>query len=144
MSAFSSRTMRASDWSKLKHFEAKEFRSPDKMGYEFMLWLDQVRDIAGVPMHVTSSYRSPAYNKRVGGAADSAHCDVPCNAVDIGKRPTKADPHWNYARWRIVNAAIVCGCTRIGLYPNGSLHLDRTQDARPGQRLWVMVDNPSR
>lgn len=138
---FSSRTMQPADWKDIKFFAAAEFKNPEKMGYEFMKWLDEVRARAGVPMSITSSYRSPAYNAAVGGASDSAHTDVPCNAVDIGMRPRASDPNWNYSRFMIVRAAIDMGCGRIGSYANGSLHLDMTSDKRPSPRMWRVVGN---
>lgn len=131
--------MAPGDWRKLRHFTAAELPYPSKMGYEFILWLDKLRELAGVPITITSSYRSPEHNAQVGGAKNSAHTDVPCNAVDIGERPTTADPNWNYSRWRIVSAAISLGCTRLGSYANGSLHIDRTEDQRPGERMWRVV-----
>lgn len=141
--SFSTRTIQVADWPTIEFFKPHEFKNPEKMGLEFMQWLDQVRARAGVAMTVSSSYRTPAYNKAVGGAKDSAHTDVPCNAVDILKKPSPSDPNWNYARWRIISAAMELGCTRIGLYPNGSIHLDRSEHERPAPRLWVMVDNPA-
>lgn len=137
--SFSSRAMQARDWLRIKHFKPIEFKNPEKMGFEFMLWLDQLRAKCAVPMTITSSYRSPAYNKGVGGAKDSAHTDIPCNAVDIGMRPRPDDPNWNYTRWQIVMAARDLGCKRIGSYANGSLHLDRTEGQRPAPRLWRVV-----
>lgn len=131
--------MTAEDWAGIVHFRPGEFRHPDKMGVEFMRWLDELRRVANVPITVTSSYRTRAHNARVGGAADSAHCDVPCNAVDIGERPRASDPNWNYTRWQIVQAAMALGCQRIGLYANGSIHLDLTHDERPAPRLWRVV-----
>lgn len=140
---FSTRCMEPSDWVPLEpYFKPEEFNHPEKLGAEFMEWLLQVRLRAGVPMVVSSDWRDPA---RKVGAKDSAHGDVPCDSVDIRKptKPNPADPNWNYARWRIVNAAIELGCRRIGIYPNGSLHIDRTEHRRPHPRLWVMVDNPA-
>ncbi len=141
--SFSSRVMEPADWAVCPHFPPSEFKNPEKMGYEFMVWLEKVRVKANVPMTITSSYRSPAYNKRVGGAADSAHTDNPCNAVDIGMRPRPDDPNWNLSRWLIVMAARDLGCQRIGSYANGSLHLDRTEGQRPAPRMWRVVDNPA-
>lgn len=140
----STRTMRPSDWADIPYFKPSEFKHPEKMGYEFMLWLVKVRQLADVPIHITSSYRSPAYNRLVGGAADSAHTDVPCNAVDIGERPRPSDPNWNYSRWQIIHAAEKLGCRREGMYQNGSLHLDMTHGRRPAPRLWRVVNNPAR
>lgn len=137
---FSSRTMVAADWKTLRHFRPGEFVAPEKMGYEFMLWLDELRETCGIPFRVTSSYRSPAHNAKVGGANDSSHCDVPTNVVDLGKMPTPADPNWNLGRWIIVVAAIASGCKRIGIYQDGSLHIDRTEHERPAPRLWHVVN----
>lgn len=141
--AFSSRTMTPADWRGLTHFTPAEFKAPEKMGAEFMVWLDGVRQQADVSMKIISSYRTPAYNASVGGAKDSAHTDDPCDAVDIGKDPTPSDPNWNRARFKIMQAALAGGCQRIGFYPSGSLHLDRTEGQRPAPRLWNAVDNPA-
>lgn len=137
--AFSSRTMTAEDWTRIRHFRREEFREPEKMGYEFMLWLDELREKAGVPIPISSSYRSPAYNRQVDGAPRSAHTDTPCNAVDVPESPRSDDPNWNASRWAIVTAAIGLGCRRIGFYANGSLHIDRSEDSRPAPRLWRVV-----
>jgi uncharacterized protein YcbK (DUF882 family) len=137
--SYSTRVMRPEDWAGIKHFAPDEFAHPDKMGYEFMHWLDGVRGRAGVPMFATSGYRPPARNEAVGGAKDSAHMDVPCDAVDIGMRPRADDPNWNTTRFKIIEAAIALGCQRIGTYANGSLHLDRTEHKRPAPRMWRLV-----
>jgi uncharacterized protein YcbK (DUF882 family) len=133
--------MRPDDWKRIKHFTPAEFKHPDKMGYEFITWLDRLRELAGVPMVITSSYRDPAYNNSIGGARDSAHTDVPCNAVDIGERPRPDDPNWNFTRWQIVTAALRLGCMRIGTYADGSLHIDRSETKRPAPRMWRVVGN---
>ena len=127
------------DWELVRNFSPAEFKAPNRMGFEFMMWLDRLRTQAGVPMFITSSYRSPEYNAMVGGATDSAHSDIPCNAVDIGERRRPDDPNWNYTRWMIVSTAIMMGCKRIGSYANGSLHLDMSHDKRPAPRMWRVV-----
>lgn len=131
--------MRPSDWAEIKNFKPSEFKHPEKMGLEFVRWLDRLRKEAGVPITITSSYRSPEYNEGVGGASNSAHTDLPCNSIDIGERPRPDDPNWNHSRFQIVATAIKLGCTRIGTYANGSLHLDMTHDKRPGKRMWRIV-----
>jgi len=135
---FSSRKMTAPDWSLVApQFTPKDFNHPEKMGYEFMLWLHKVRLKAGVPMYPSSDYRDPARNAAAGGATKSAHMDDPCDAVDLaGKVP--GVPMSGKERLAIVQAALEMGCTRIGVYANGSVHLDRTEDRRPSS-LWVKV-----
>lgn len=142
--SISTRPMTTDDWRGIRNFGMSEFKQPYKMGKEFVMWLDKVREMAGVPMHPSSDYRTPEHNASVGGAKDSAHTDYPCEAVDIKMTPTPDDKNWNHARYRIITAALALGCTRIGMYPNGSLHLDRTEGERPGGRIWIAVDNPAR
>jgi uncharacterized protein YcbK (DUF882 family) len=131
--------MRPEDWVEIRHFTPEEFKQPLLMGWEFVRWLDALRERAGVPMVITSSYRSPERNEAVGGATDSAHCDIPCNAVDLGERPRPDDRNWNLTRWQIVATAMAMGCQRIGSYQDGSLHLDMTHDRRPAPRMWRVV-----
>lgn len=140
---FSTRVMLPSDWPRIRHFKPSEFTRPEMLGFEFMLWLDELRARVGLPIVITSSYRSPEYNRSVGGAKDSAHTDVPCNSVDIGRRPRPDDPNWNYTRARIILTAAEMGCERFGIYANGSLHLDRCEKHRPAPRIWTVVDNPA-
>lgn len=146
--SFSSRGMRTADWDMIRHFTPAEFKNPANMGYEFMLWLDRVwvkaHDL--VPrvrkfrMVISSSYRDPIYNKRIGGAKNSSHTDIICDAVDIrGIYDTYPDDmNWNKHRLKIDLAAKMLGCRRVGVYPDGSLHLDRTEDRRP-MGMWVRV-----
>jgi len=131
--------MLAADWQVVKHFKPEEFAAPTAMGVEFIRWLDVLREQAGVPIVITSSYRTKAHNAAVGGASNSAHTDVPCNAVDIGERRRPDDPNWNHSRYAIVSTAIALGCRRIGTYADGSLHLDMTHDTRPASVMWRVV-----
>lgn len=132
----STRTMTAADWPLLRYFKPTEFQHPEKMGFQFMLRLDALRLAAGVPMKVTSSYRTPAHNKAVGGAKDSAHVDDICEAVDIW-------PANSQHAFEIMRAAFLCGFERIGMYANGSFHFDTTGDVRPNRVLWHVVSNPA-
>lgn len=136
--SFSSRCMRPEDWDDIKHFKPEEFKRPLLMGYEFIKWLDKVREGAGVVMIVSSSSRTREHNEEVGGATDSAHVDIPCDAIDIRKNP-KTKTSWNNDRFQIVFTAYALGCKRFGIYQDESIHLDRTEGKRPAPRLWVKV-----
>lgn len=133
---FSTRTMQPADWPLLHHFKPTEFQHPEKMGFQFMVKLDHFREQAGVPFRITSSYRTPAHNKAVGGAKDSAHTDDICEAVDIW-------PANSHDAYEIMRAAFQCGYERIGMYANGSFHFDTTGDRRPNRVLWHVVGNPA-
>lgn len=136
--------MMPGDWPLLLHFKPAEFPAPEKMGYQHMLRLDRMRREAGVPCKVSSSFRTRKHNKAVGGAADSAHCDGDvdgelCEATDIM-------PLDSHGRFEIVRAAFLVGFERIGIYENGSIHVDSTGEPhghRPNRVLWHVVSNPA-
>ena len=71
----------------LKYFNRDEFDSPDEIGSgknmdsAFLHQLDKARDIAGIPFKINSGYRTPDYNKKIGGAAKSQH--LTASAADI-------------------------------------------------------------
>lgn len=77
--------------------------------------LQALRDKLGIPMLVTSAYRSPEHNKRVGGAKSSYH--MKGNAFDI--RMENQDPH------AFELAAREVGFRGIGYYTKqGFMHID--------------------
>lgn len=77
--------------------------------------LQALRDRLGKPMLITSAYRSPAHNKRVGGAKRSKHLD----AIAFDVRMENHDPHVFEAAARAV------GFTGFGYYRNsGFMHID--------------------
>ena len=70
----------------LRYFHEDEFIMGDENVYDHMDDIfrhtrDELRHCSGVPMKITSSYRSPSYNKGVGGAKKSMHLQG--RAVDI-------------------------------------------------------------
>lgn len=48
---------------------------------ELAINLQVLRDFLGEPIHINSSYRHPAYNKKIGGAPNSQH--LTASASDI-------------------------------------------------------------
>ena len=73
-----------------KNFNLKEFASKDgavtpepviKNLQELAENLQMLRDFLGISLHINSGYRSPAHNKKVGGAKFSQH--VEGKAADI-------------------------------------------------------------
>ena len=109
---------------KLRHFKEDEFHMAgapvfDKMQPEFLALLDECRERAGVSFKITSSYRTPEHNKRVGGAPNSMH--VQGMAVDIACNQGQA-------RWLIVKAAMELGLS-VGIMER-AIHLDN-RDGKP-------------
>ena len=88
--------------------------------------LQVLRDYLGEPLHINSAYRTPAYNKKVGGKPESQHmigkaADITCKSKSpkqlkaIIERLIKAKKLWFGG---------------VGLYP-GFVHVDiRTTVAR--------------
>ncbi|MCO6499666.1 MAG: peptidase M15 [Vicingus serpentipes] len=114
--------MKVQDWGQVKYFDAFEFDSPDlpgsgrEMDQEFILLLDQARELAGeqgqlegmkIVFSITSGYRTESHNKKIGGVSDSAH--LTGNAADIRVRNGKE-------RRIILNSLIKVGLDkRIGI-----------------------------
>lgn len=94
--------------------------------------LDEVRHIAGTPIKVTSAYRSPAYNKAVGGESMSYH--MAFMALDS---ISKKDPRWiagiakelRGRRFKLPTGGSFVFRGGIGIYPS-FVHIDtRGKDA---------------
>lgn len=73
----------------MQHFSASEFNLPDQMDPEFLLFLDAVRDRAGLSFNLKGDARTPQRNAEVGGVPTSLHLFDPankgfqCRAVDF-------------------------------------------------------------
>lgn len=70
----------------MKHFEPSEFKQNitivfDKMDINLLNNLDSLRELCGFSLTINSSYRSPEYNKQIGGAINSMH--ILGRAVDL-------------------------------------------------------------
>ncbi len=114
-----------------KNFNSKEFDSKDQRGSgllmdkDFMQMLQKARDIAGIAFIINSGYRTREYNKQVGGVANSSHCKG--LASDIAIRN-------NRERYIILNALIIVGFKRIGIYSN-FIHCDN-DNSLPMRVIW--------
>lgn len=78
-----------------KNFKVKEFACHD--GSDKILIDDNtvkklqfVRDYFGKPIHINSAYRTPTYNKKVGGATSSQHVKGTAADIAINGVPPKA------------------------------------------------------
>lgn len=104
-----------------KNFKAKEFACKDKsdaikIDSTVVGYLQAARDHFGVPIYINSAYRTPAWNKKVGGASKSYHMQG--RAVD---HHTKG----KIALLELAKFYESIGCRGIIVYPNsGFLHID--------------------
>ena len=88
--------------------------------------LQALRTALGKPLVLTSAYRSPEHNRRVGGAKNSLHMQ----SIAFDVRMDNHDPHEFEAAARLV------GFTGFGYYPrSGFMHID-TGPARSWGTPW--------
>jgi zinc D-Ala-D-Ala carboxypeptidase len=70
--------------------------------YTVAAWLEQARTVLGVPLLVTSGYRTPQHNREVGGASDSDHL----NGLAADFEPQGLTP---FQAYRQLKGAIAAG-----------------------------------
>ena len=101
-------------------FEYGECNSPDapdsyeQMDVAFLNKLTKAREIASIGFKITSGYRTPDHNEKVGGVSNSSH--TLGHAVDI-YAPTSRQ------KYIIINALLQAGFNRIGVAKN-FIHVD--------------------
>mgnify|MGYP003155548437 FL=1 len=120
-----------------KYFSEEELRCKGtgelKMMEEFMDKLILLRETIKQPLVISSGYRSPIYNERIGGSKNSAH--ILGKAVDIVCSGEKA--------FTIVKLATVLGFTGIGVQQRGEhskrfIHLDDVpKENKDMPRPWI-------
>lgn len=116
----------------MKYFSIAEFDSPDapgsgvNMDQELLELLDEMRAIYGKPIIITSGYRTPEHNAKVGGVDTSSH--LKGLAVDIAIKN-------NTERYEIIRIAMLLGIKRIGT-GKGFVHID-IDASKPQNVNWV-------
>lgn len=115
---------------RLWEFACRDGSDPVFIDTRLVQVLQSVRDHFGKPVTVTSGYRTPAYNKKVGGAAYSQHC---CGrAADIRVPGVPVETLAAYAEKLLPDTG------GIGRYPvrsgrpTGWVHID----TRPAKSRW--------
>lgn len=95
-----------------KYFSEKEMQrctpscSLQDLDPEALAKFDKARELAGIPFVINSAYRPKAWELSHGRNGNSAH--VEGTAFDI-RCHTPAN------RWKIIDALLKVGCTRIGI-----------------------------
>ena len=109
---------------KVRYFNYSEFDSPDVQGSGQMMdkrllkKLDEIREIVGEPIIITSGFRTPAHNESVNGVESSSH--LKGLAVDIAIRHSRM-------RFKLISALFEVGINRIGIADN-FIHIDIDPD----------------
>jgi|TARA_S200000501_G_scaffold222315_1_gene208532 uncharacterized protein YcbK (DUF882 family) len=113
----------------MKYFNESEFNNFDMMDKKLLSMLDEMREIYGYPIKITSSYRSPehpieAAKKQPGEHSYGAAVDI---VSDSGGKT-----------FRLVKAAIEVGFTRIGISrKKGFIHLGIGYPNAPEKTIWT-------
>lgn len=134
---------------KLKHFSPQELRHrmerpnngmPDKSLWKNIVAtvkaLDDLREHLGQPITLNSVYRSPAYNKSVGGATFSNHmwfCAIDWTLTD----PKRITVAFCEEVDKFLEARIKGGINKRagrGFYPGRFIHIDVDHEQTPGAR----------
>ena len=114
----------------MRYFTIDEFKCPDcgraEMNEDFLEMLDKARDIAGIPFVITSGFRCPSHNKKIGGRPNSAH--LRGLAADIAVTNSRA-------RFLILDALIKAGFRRMGIGKN-FIHVD-LDNTKPYPVIWT-------
>lgn len=103
-----------------KNFQVKEFACNDGtdevfIDVDLVFKLQEIRDRFGKPVIITSGYRTPSYNARIGGASSSYHTQG--RAIDFYIKGVKP-----YDVAHVAQGLYICG---IGCYyDDGFVHID--------------------
>ena len=99
------------------HAKGRGPKGPLLLNFDALDKLQELRSFIGKPFHVNSAYRSPEYNRFVGGASRSKHMEG--IAFDISMH--------NHNRTEFVHLARQFGFNGIGHY-NTFTHIDSRQN----------------
>ena len=120
INAYSKKTDGAKKLS--SNFQVKEFACKDGsdavlVAPRLVMVLQSIRDHFGAPITINSAYRTPQYNDKVGGAAQSQHCYG--TAADITVKGVAVETVAVYAR------KIMPDWGGVGIYKKqGFTHID--------------------
>jgi zinc D-Ala-D-Ala carboxypeptidase len=113
----------------MKYFNESEFKEFSKMDSNLLEKLDNLREVYGYPIKLTSTYRSPdhpieAKKSKPGEHAYGAAVDIAC----VGGEAT----------FKLVKAAIEVGFTRIGISrKNNFVHVGIGYEGAPPITIWT-------
>lgn len=110
--------------SQYHFFKDEETKGLDK---ELCAMLDWARGRAGVPFIITRGLSTILENDKVGGVQDSAHL----KGLGVDLACTDSND-----RFKMVQALLLAGFRRIGIYTDGHIHADRDLSL-PQDVIWI-------
>lgn len=111
---------------KLREFECRDGSHLVKLDERLLEKLQKMRDIIKKPIIVHSGYRTPEYNKKVGGAPRSQHLEG--KAADI--KVSGMNPH------EVAKFAKEVGFNGIGIYTHNGNWFTHV-DVRDTKSYWI-------
>jgi len=78
----------------LRHFQPSEFRHPELVQNDAAVWLDDIRDLCGFPLIVTSDARTPAENAAASGSSPTS-LHLQGRAFDL-RYPKTTEEVWRF------------------------------------------------
>ena len=113
----------------MKYFKESEFSDFSKMQPELINKLEELRELYGKPIHITSSYRSPEHPIEAAKEKPGEHTYGA--AVDIAAVG-------GYDAFELTKYAMQVGFTRIGVSrKNSFIHLGIGYPGAPEVTLWT-------
>ena len=109
-----------------KQIEGIQIASKTLINPDLVKYLQQIRDHFKVPITITSAYRCPVHNQRIGGATRSQHCQG--NAADIVVK--------GVAPREVAKYAESIGIKGIGLYETSADGHFTHIDTRTSKSFW--------
>ena len=115
---------------RLREFACKDGSDPVFIDTRLVQVLQSIRDHFGKPVTVTSGYRTPAYNRKAGGAAYSQHCYG--RAADIRVPGVPVETLAAYAETLLPDTGGIGRYPAAAHRPAGWVHID----TRPAKSRW--------
>ena len=109
---------------RVREFKCRDGGDPVFVGDELLEVLQDLRDVSGDEVYITSSYRTITYNARVGGAKKSKH--MYGIAADIKSKVWTAKQVFDYLDSKYFDKY------GVGYYKAGYVHID----TRPEKVRW--------
>ena len=141
--------------SPFRHFSIEEIVNTQSVGETQMHWtdrvmehgqmMDELRDVFGGPLHSSSWFRAPLFNRKIGGASNSAHLDGEATDIDNIDTSNEKVVQFLITAWKTICAVHhkIGGIEIYGpgkKFKKGGMHFDSHSD-KFGCKTFRLKDN---